>query len=91
VAVDVGEGGWHLRGRTPRWTVTVEADAEGTEPHGLPVPLPALRRNLEGGARQHLAGRLALTVTRRGATVFRGESRLAGLERGTSEELPPTF
>jgi hypothetical protein len=88
VAVDVGAGGWRLRGRTPRWTVTVDADAAGTEPHGLPVPLPALRRNLAGGARQHLAGRLALTVARRGGIVFRGESRLAGLERGTSAELP---
>jgi hypothetical protein len=88
VAVRVDPSGWHLRGRTARWTVTVEADAAGTAPHGLPVPLPAQRRNLEGGARQHLAGRLALTVARRGAVVFRGESVLAGLERGRSDELP---
>jgi hypothetical protein len=88
MAVDVGPAGFRLRGRTARWTVAVEADPAGTEPHGLPVPLPAERRNLEGGARQHLAARLRLTVTRRGATVFRGESVLAGLERGTSEELP---
>jgi len=88
VAVQVGDGSWRLRGRTPRWTVAVEADAAGTEPHGLPVPLPAQRRNLDTGARQHLAGRLELTVTRRGFTVFRGESVLAGLERGTSAGLP---
>jgi hypothetical protein len=88
MAVDVGPAGFRLRGRTARWTVAVEADPAGTEPHGLPVPLPAERRNLEGGARQHLAARLRFTVTRRGATVFRGESVLAGLERGTSEELP---
>ncbi len=88
MTVDVGPGGWRLRGRTARWTVAVEADPAGAEPHGLPVPLPAQRRNLEGGARQHLAARLHVTVTRRGTTVFRGESELAGLERGTSEELP---
>ncbi len=88
MTVDVGPGGWRLRGRTARWTVAVEADPAGAEPHGLPVPLPAQRRTLEGGARQHLAARLHVTVTRRGTTVFRGESELAGLERGTSEELP---
>lgn len=88
VAVDVGGAGWRLRGRTARWTIAVEADAAGTEPHGLPVPLPAERRTVETGARQHLAGRLHLTVARRGGTVFRGESRLAGLERGTSGGRP---
>jgi len=88
VAVEIGDAGWRLRGRTARWTVAVEADARGTEPHLLPVPLPALRRNLDTGARQHLAGRLRLTVARRGGIVFRGESVLAGLERGTSAEVP---
>jgi hypothetical protein len=42
------------------------------------VPLPAERRAVE----HHLAGAMSVRVSRRGRTVFAGESALAGLERG---------
>jgi hypothetical protein len=74
--------GWSVRGVGARHVVELEGEA-GTGPaHVLPVPLPAERRNLDA-AHQHLAGRLRLLVRRRGrGVVFRGESTLAGLERG---------
>lgn len=73
-----------LRARTGRWSVQVEVDVpEGHEPHHLPVPVPAHRRN-EPGARQHLAARTRLVVRRRGRLILDEVSALAGFERGTS-------
>jgi hypothetical protein len=76
------DGTWHLRGRTAGHTVTAEGETNGSVPHLLPVPLPAERRRRDGAAAQHLAGRLELRIRRRGRTVFRETSELAGLERG---------
>jgi hypothetical protein len=76
------DGTWHLRGRAAGHTVEVEGEANGSVPHLLPVPLPAERRRRDGAAAQHLAGRIAVRVRRRGRTVFAGTSDLAGLERG---------
>ena len=82
----IGAATWELRARAPGWEVEIDAAAVGGAPHVLPVP------DVGAGAvrprsRQWLAGRLALTVRRRGRLVFAGETDLAGLERG--EELWP--
>jgi hypothetical protein len=61
--------------------VELEGDAAGGEPHELLVPVPGDIRT-ESRSRQHLAGRVVLTVRRGRRTVFRGESPLAGLELG---------
>jgi tocopherol cyclase len=76
------DAGWHLRGRTARYEVEVEGQADGSVPHLLPVPLPGERRRRDRAAAQHLAGRLAVSVRRGGRTVFAGTSDLAGLELG---------
>jgi hypothetical protein len=76
VAVD--DRGWRLAGGG----IEVEAHADGSQPHLLPVPVPHERRRLDDWAPQHLAGTLRLGVRRRGRTVYEGTSRLAGLERG---------
>jgi tocopherol cyclase len=76
--VGVDERGWRLSGGG----IEVDAHADGTHPHLLPVPVPHERRRLDDWAPQHLAGTLHLRVRRRGRTVYEGTSRLAGLERG---------
>jgi hypothetical protein len=81
VRADVAPGRWHLRARGPVWQVEVTATASDGAEHLLPVPLPEQRRNVPA-ARQHLAGRLDVTVRRRGRLVYAGSSALAGLERG---------
>jgi tocopherol cyclase len=82
--VDVGYRGWHLRARTARHTIELDGQANGTPPHALPIPIAAERRNLEGAAAQYLASEVRLHVRRGRRTLFRGESALAGLERGSS-------
>ena len=72
---------WSLRARTPRHVVDIEGRADDP-PFVLPVPIPAERRAVHGPSKQHLAGRLHLTVRRRSSTVFEGTSTLAGLEYG---------
>ena len=70
------DGGWTLRGPG----LNIEGEATGA-PHLLPVPVSGDRR-VEMRSSQHLAGRLEVTLKRRGRILFRGESALAGLERG---------
>ena len=70
-------GRWRVRGGG----VEIEAEADPGDAHLLPVPVPDEHR-AELRSRQHLAGRLAVTVRRRGGVVYRGETALAGLERG---------
>jgi hypothetical protein len=86
VAANTADGAWRLRARSPRWSVDVEGDANGSRPHRLPVPLPGERRLVDGPA-QHFTGRLRVDLRRGRRRVFSGESELAGLERG---ELSPT-
>jgi hypothetical protein len=70
-----------------RWEVTAKRRGcilrlvgEGTgEPHVLPVPLPAERRNV-GTDFEFLSAHLTLEVT--GAVRYQGETSLAGLEIG---------
>jgi hypothetical protein len=84
--VGVDADGWRFSGRTPGGvSVEVEAHANGTAPHRLPIPLPAERRHREDAAVQHLAGELRVTLRRRGRTVYEGTSPVAGLERGNGE------
>jgi hypothetical protein len=73
---------WRLTAAGPRHTVHVEAEARPQDVHLLPVPVVADRR-AELRAAQYLAGHLELTVHRGRRLLFRGESALAGLERGT--------
>jgi tocopherol cyclase len=90
VAVD--ERGWRVHARTARHRIVIHGDPSGSEPHLLPVPVPAERRRLEGYSAMHLAGALRVRVRRGGRTWFQGESALAGLERGRgplSARLPP--
>ncbi|MEA2307022.1 MAG: hypothetical protein QOH43_4302 [Solirubrobacteraceae bacterium] len=77
VRAELGDGSWRLRGGG----IELVGSAAHDEGCVLPVPLPAERREV-AGARQHLAGTIELTVRRRGRLVYRGTSRLAGLERG---------
>jgi hypothetical protein len=80
VSGGAGDGRWHVRARSARHSVRLEAEATGP-PHLLPVPEPAGRRVVER-SRQHLAGRLELVVRRGRRTLLRAESDLAGLEHG---------
>jgi hypothetical protein len=85
VAVD--DRGWRFAGRTASGiAVEVEAHANGTPPHVLPVPEPAERRHRENAAHQHLAGELRVSLRRRGRTIYEGTSSLAGLERGNGRD-----
>jgi hypothetical protein len=79
VATAVGERGWRVRTRSPRWTVELEGEAAGA-PAVLPVPVPAERR-VEDRSTQWLAGSLRVVVRRGRRVWWRGESSLAGLER----------
>jgi hypothetical protein len=70
-----------IRASGPRHSVELEAEANGADVHRLPVPVPAQRR-AEPRSAQHLAGHVAVTVRRGRRLLYRGESSLAGLERG---------
>ncbi len=77
----VDPGHWRIDGASATgWRVRVRASAEGA-PFDLPVPVAGTRR-LEAHSHQHLDGRLWLELRRGRRVVYRGESGLAGLERG---------
>jgi hypothetical protein len=80
-AVDVGDGAWRLRARAGALRLEIEGAADPASAHTLTVPVPAERRAVDR-SHHHLAGEMRVLVTRRGRTVFAGESALAGLERG---------
>lgn len=82
----VSDGRWTVRARSLRYQVDLEGDGAGLEPHVLPVPLPAERRNVDTDF-EHLAGRLHCVVREHGRVVFDATSELAGLEVGS---LPGT-
>jgi tocopherol cyclase len=71
-----------LRARSLRHRIDLDGDGAGLEPHVLPVPLPAERRNAETDF-EHLAGRLHCVVREDRRLVFDGTSALAGLELGS--------
>jgi len=70
---------WEVRAKGHGSRVHIIGRAEG-DPHVLPVPLPAERRNV-GTDFEHLAGHLSLEVS--GRLNYRGETDLAALEIGT--------
>jgi tocopherol cyclase len=82
VRSEVTPGRWIVRARSWRHQVDLDGDGIGIEPHVLPVPLPAERRNVDTDF-EHLAGRLRCVVRERGRVVFEGTSELAGLEVGS--------
>ncbi|QBJ95750.1 hypothetical protein ERC79_07075 [Rhodococcus sp. ABRD24] len=81
VRAQVTDEHWRLRGGDRRWSVEIDGCAPLSAAHILPVPLPAERRNIPG-ALEHLGGSLRVTVRRDGRCVWKGTSRLAGLEHG---------
>jgi tocopherol cyclase len=82
VRSQVSDGRWTVRARTPRYQIELDGDSAGLDPHVLPVPLPAERRNVDTDF-EHLAGRLQCTVRKFGRVVFDGTCELAGLEVGS--------
>ena len=85
---DVADGSWRIDARSARHAVSIEADADGSIPHRLPVPVPAERR-VAGGPAQHFTGRLRLTLRTGRRLTFDGESQLAALECGDLSDLQP--
>ena len=84
VLTTTGAGWWRVEGRGGRHRVRLLGEAAGSAVL-LPHPEPPGRR-LAARARQELAGRVEAVVERRGGgrwrIAHRGESPLAGLERG---------
>lgn len=81
VRSSVSDGRWRVDARSARTRVRIAGDGTQSEPHVLPVPLPAERRNVDTDY-EHLAAQLDLEVIRDGSTLFRGTSELAALEVG---------
>jgi Tocopherol cyclase len=79
VVTAVGEAGWRVRARSPRWTVELEGAAVGA-PAVLPVPVPDERRVVDR-SQQYLAGTLSVRVWRGRRLWWSGFSGVAGLER----------
>jgi tocopherol cyclase len=73
---------WRIDARAVRYRVELDGRGDGMEPHVLPVPLPAERRNIDADY-EYLAGSLRCTVRDWGRTIFNGTSELAGLEIGS--------
>ena len=82
VRSEVTPGRWIIRARSLRHQIDLDGDGTHLEPHVLPVPLPAERRNVDTDF-EHLAGRLRCVVRERGRVVFEGTSELAALEVGS--------
>lgn len=72
---------WSVRAQQPGLAVTIEGEADPASAHVLPVP-DVRTGSVEPRSRQHLAGRLRLEVRRGRRVAYRGETPLAGLERG---------
>lgn len=80
----VDGGRWRVEARRRGVRMVIDGEGRGAEPHVLPVPIPAARRNIDTDL-EHLAGRLHLEVVEHGRTIFDGTSELAGLEIGTTD------
>ncbi len=76
----VGEHGWRIDVRSPRYAVELEGDDPSASAVALPVPR-ADAVATDPRSHQALAGRLRVVVRRGWRTLLAGESRLAGLER----------
>jgi tocopherol cyclase len=84
VRTALGADRWSVRARRPGWRLELEGSGGGRRPAVLPVPLPAERRNVARDL-EHLAGTLHIRAWRRGRLVVDDESRLAGLEVGSTD------
>ena len=82
VRSSAGAGRWRVRARSPRYAIDLDGDGTALDPHVLPVPLPAERRNVDTDF-EHLAGRLHCVVREGRTVLFEGTSELAGLEVGS--------
>jgi hypothetical protein len=83
VRATIGPGSWRLTGRTPgHHRVEVEASADPAAAHVLDVPVPGERRTVPWSHHHVGGGALRVRVTRRGRTVYAGETAHAGLELG---------
>ena len=89
VRSEVSPGRWSITARSLRYRIDLEGDGTHLDPHVLPVPLPAERRNVDTDF-EHLAGRLRCTVRERGRVIFDGTSEMAGLEIGALPGIDPT-
>ena len=83
---EVTPGRWAVRARSWRYQVDLDGDGTGIEPHVLPVPVSAERRNVDTDF-EHLAGRLRCVVRERGRVAVRGHVR-AGRPRGGEPARP---
>jgi hypothetical protein len=81
VHAEIAPGSWRLAGRSARHRVEIEAEADPALAHVMDVPVPGEHRAVPW-SHQHLAGRVRVRLSRRGATVYEGVSELAGLEQG---------
>ncbi len=75
---------WEVRARRRGQTLRLVGTGAG-QPHVLPVPLPAERRNVDTDF-EFLAGHMTLELT--GAVQYSGETHLAGLEVGYRPTSP---
>ncbi|WP_082974217.1 tocopherol cyclase family protein [Mycobacterium sp. E740] len=82
VRSEIGERTWSLHATSLRYQVEIHGDGTHLEPHALPVPLPAERRNVDTDF-EHLSGRLRCVVKQFGRVIFDGQSEIAGLEVGS--------
>ncbi|WP_082949124.1 tocopherol cyclase family protein [Mycolicibacterium celeriflavum] len=82
VRSDIGDRTWRVRATSLRYQIELQGDGKHLEPHTLPVPLPAERRNVDTDF-EHLCGRLRCVVKDFGRVIFDGESEIAGLEVGS--------
>jgi hypothetical protein len=85
--VEIGPRRWRVHVRAPRHRLELEGEADGQEPHRLPVPDVANRR-VDFRSQQLLAGRLHLRVQSGRMTLVDSVSPLAGLELG---QPPPAW
>ncbi|HWH14708.1 MAG TPA: tocopherol cyclase family protein, partial [Miltoncostaeaceae bacterium] len=86
VTADVRGGRWHLRGRSGRDRVEVEAGA-GPEPP-VALPFPAAAEAPGGHVDQHLRGSLRVRWLRGRRLLLDRTLAPAGLESGTRGEAP---
>jgi hypothetical protein len=82
VRAQAAHGEIRLSGRTLSHRVLVEATADPAAAHTLDVPVPGERRTVPWSHHHVAGGTLRVRITRRGRTVYEGESRNAGLEIG---------
>ena len=77
---------WEVTARDHRCNLRL-VDVGPGDPHVLPVPIPAERRNVDTDF-EYLAAHMTIKLT--GAVRYSGESHLAGVETGYRLHSPPS-